>query len=211
MGRTTVSGVVCALGLSLCAIVARGQSARDAGRAAPDAGRVAVAVAAPVTPPVAVVPAVAPVAPVESPFNGVWRFVGGDAERRAFEASVTRTVQGLGFIIEGIAASRLRDSSAIPPTITIRVANNSIEYTGLRGRLVRSPADGSPVRTQNAQGEDVTLSTRITGALMVRHGQRPEGGRREEIRVNGNTLTIDGTVSSPRLPRPLTYHFTYRR
>lgn len=207
MRRAVTGAVVVALVLGALAPTASGQSARDAGRApvAPDAGR------APTAP--AVAPVVAPVVapPAESPFNGVWRHAGGEADQRALEASVARTVQGLGFIIEGIAASRLRDSSAIPPTITIRVANNVVEYTGLRGRLIRSPADGTAVQTQNAQGESVTLSTRVTGALMVRNGQRPEGGRREELRVNGNTLIVDGVVSSPRLPRPLTYRFTYRR
>jgi hypothetical protein len=208
MGRTTVSGVVCALGLSLCAIVARGQSARDAGTAAVDAGRAAVA---PVTPPVAVVAAVAPVVPVESPFNGVWRFVGGDAERRALDAAVTRTVQGMGWIVEGMAAGRLRERSPIPDVLTIRVQNNIVEYTGVRGRLFRTPADGAQVQTQNPQGEPITLSTRVTGNTMVREGSRPDGSRREVVRVNGSSLTVDVTVSSPRLPRPLTYHLTYRR
>lgn len=175
----------------------------DGGRApAADAGA-AVAAPRPVPPP--------PPPVVESPFNGVWRHAGGDAERRALEAAVARAVQGMGFFIEGIAAGRIRDSSPIPPTVTIRVANNTIEYTGVRGRLIRSPADGTQIQTTNAQGEPITLTTRISGNVMNRFGSRPEGSRREVVTVNGNTLTIDGTVSSPRLPRPVVYRLTYRR
>lgn len=203
--------------------VARAQSASDAGVA--DASRAASAVSAsvavdggrsPVVAPSVVAPssdagAAAPPPPAESPFNGVWRFAGGDAERRALEASVARAVQGMGFIIEGIAAGRLRERNPIPDVLTIRVANNVVEYTGLQGRVFRSPADGSPVQTQNPQGEPITLSTRVTGNLMVRLGSRAEGSRREELRVQGNTLIVDGVVSSSRLPRPLTYRLTYRR
>jgi hypothetical protein len=197
--------------------VARAQSATDAGVA--DASRAASAVSASVAVDGGRSPVVAPSSdagaatppPAESPFNGVWRFAGGDAERRALEASVARAVQGMGFIIEGIAAGRLRERNQIPDVLTIRVANNVVEYTGLQGRVFRSPADGSPVQTQNPQGELITLSTRVTGNLMVRLGSRAEGSRREELRVNGNTLIIDGVVSSSRLPRPLTYRLTYRR
>ncbi|MFO0558836.1 MAG: hypothetical protein U0269_12535 [Polyangiales bacterium] len=171
--------------------VASAQSAADAGAAAPVAR-----------------PAQAPAA---SPFTGVWRFAGGDAERRAFEASVSRTVQGMGWIVEGIAASRLRERSPIPDVITIRVENNVIEYTGVRGRLFRTPADGTSVQTTNPQGEPISLTTRITGNQMVRLGSRADGSRREVLTVNGNTLVIEGTVTSPRLPRPLTYRFTYRK
>lgn len=148
---------------------------------------------------------------VASPFTGVWRFAGGDAERRAFEASVTRTVQGMGWLIEGMAAGRLRERSPIPDVITIRVENNVIEYTGVRGRLFRTPADGSAVQTNNPQGEPITLTTRINGNQMIRFGSRADGTRREVLTVNGNTLVVEGTVTSPRLPRPLTYRFTYRR
>jgi hypothetical protein len=192
-------GVVLSMTCVFAARVALGQSAPDAG-----AARAPVAqptpVQAPVPPPVVV-----------SPFNGVWRYVGGDGERRAFEASVTRTVQGMGFFVEGIAAARLRDRSPLPEVITIRVQGNQIEFTGVRGRLFRTPADGTPIQTQNPQGEPITLSTRINGNQMVRHGARPDGARREVITVNGNTLVLEGTVTSPRLPRPLTYRFTFRR
>jgi hypothetical protein len=172
-----------ALALSAVTGSARGQSAADAGVTAAS----------------------------DSPFNGVWRFAGGDAERRALEASVARTVQGMGWIVEGIAAARLRERSPIPEVVTIRVQGGVVEYTGVRGRLYRTPADGTMIQAQNPQGEPITLSTRVQGAVMTRVGARADGSRREVLRVQGDTLTIEGTVSSPRLPRPLTYRLTYRR
>jgi|LNFM01.1.fsa_nt_gb hypothetical protein len=174
-----------------------------------DGGRPADAAAAVAQAPRPVPPPPPPV--VESPFNGVWRFVGGDAERRGLEASLARAVQGMGWPIEGIAVGRLRERNPIPDVITVRVANNVVEYTGLRGRQFRTPADGTQIQTTNVQGEPISLSTRVTGNIMVRVGARPDGSRREVVTVSGNTLIIDGTVSSPRLPRPLTYRLTYRR
>ncbi len=185
----------------LTGVSASGQSAQDAGAARPPAAPPVQPVVAPPPPPPVVV----------SPFDGVWRYVGGDAERRAFEASVTRTVQGMGFFVEGIAAARLRDRSPIPTQITIRVQGSEIDFTGVLGRRFRTPVNGTPIQTQNAQGEPITLSTRINGNQMVRHGSRPDGARREVLTVNGNTLVLEGTVTSPRLPRPLTYRFTFRR
>lgn len=181
-------------------------------QSAPNAGARPPVVAQP-TPPVQSAPVLPPPPPPPqaSPFAGVWRFAGGDAERRAFEAAVQRAVQGMGWIIEGMAAGRIRDSSPIPDTITIRVQNNQIEYIGVRGRLIRSPADGTTIQTTNAQGEPISLSTRINGNQMVRNGSRSEGTRREVLTVNGNTLVIEGTVSASRLPRPLVYRLTFRR
>lgn len=156
------------------------------------------------------VPAPAPAA-TPSPLEGIWHYAGGDAERRAFEASVLRTVQGMGPIIEGIAASRLRERNPVPDTITIRVENGTIDFTGQYGRRYRSPADGAPVQTTNAQGEAITLSTRLRGNTMIRDISREGGGRHETFTVDGDSLVLDGTISSPRLPRPLTYRFTFRR
>jgi hypothetical protein len=185
VGAAWASGVV-ALGVAMGAGTAWGQRAQDAG-----------ASAASVT--------------SASPFDGVWRFAGGDPERRALEASVARAVQGMGWIAEGIAAARLRERSPIPEVVTIRVQGGTIEYTGVRGRTFRTPADGTMIQAQNPQGEPITLSTRLQGAVMTRVGARADGSRREVLRVEGNILTIEGTVSSPRLPRPLTYRLTYRR
>lgn len=206
MKPTFRRAAVTSLLVSTATALAFAQTAPNAGARPPGAQP-----AQPAQPPVQSAPVPPPPPPQVSPFAGVWRYAGGDGERRAFEAAVQRAVQGLGWIIEGMAASRIRDSSPIPDTITIRVQNNQIEYIGVRGRLIRSPADGTTIQTTNAQGEPISLSTRINGNQMVRNGVRSEGSRREVLTVNGNTMIVEGTVSAPRLPRPLVYRFTFRR
>jgi hypothetical protein len=153
----------------------------------------------------------APVVPAVSPFEGTWRFAGGDAQRQALERALQSTVSGMGFIVEGMALSRLRDRNQISPTIVVHVANGQLEYTAHNGRMFRSPVDGTAVRTQNAAGEAISLQTRINGNTMTRHGAAEQGARNEVLRVEGSTMTIDCTLTSPRLPRPLRYQLTYRR
>ncbi|MDP3276277.1 MAG: hypothetical protein Q8Q09_13840 [Deltaproteobacteria bacterium] len=147
----------------------------------------------------------------ESTFNAVWEFAGGAAERAALEAAVASTVAGLGWPIEGIARGRLSERNVIAQTLTLRVVGGQVEYTSAGRPTLRSPINGIAVSAVNSHGEPITLSTRVTGPVMVRVGQRPDGQRREVLRVTGDRLVIEATVSSPRLPRPLSYRLTYRR
>ena len=209
MNLTTTRWISCGtlalmVGSLTVALNARAQS-RDGGVAAAppvvarDAGATAVAVP--------VVPAV----PEVSPFEGTWRYSGGEPQRQALETAITRTVQGMGFFIEGIAAGRLRDRAPISPTITVHVANGQIEYTAHNRRLYRTPTNGTPVQTQNPWGDAITLRTTLNGSVLTRAGQFEQGSRHEVIRVQNNTLTVHTTIASPRLPRPMVYQLTYQR
>lgn len=182
--------------------------ARDAGGPGVVRDASVAAAAVPATPTPAT-PAV--VAPVVSPFEGTWRYSGGAAQQQAMDQAIQRTVQGMGFIIEGMALGRLRDRNPLTPVITIHVANGQLEYTAHARRTYRTALDGTALRTQNPWGEDISLTTRIAGNVLTRVANTSQGARTDVIRVNGNTLTLNTTVTSPRLPRALNYTLTYQR
>ena len=71
--------------------------------------------------------------------------------------------------------------------------------------------DGEAQRRQTAHGESVVVTQRVQNGALVRVSQASEGARREEYRIEGGALVVQVTVSSPRLPRAVTYRLTYRR
>lgn len=143
---------------------------------------------------------------------GTWRHSGA-GDQAALEAAVTRTVQGMGFIIEGIAAGRIRERNAIPDSVTLVFAGDAAELRVPGRPVLRAPTSGAAVHTTNYHGEPIELTARFEHGALVFASQMSQGGRRAEYSVSpdGGTLTVRITVHSPRLPRNLVYSLTYRR
>ena len=79
-------------------------------------------------------------------------------------------------------------------------------------RPVESPANGTPVKWTREDGERFDLSTEWEGGRLVQTFKGKEGRTNTfTISPDGRTLTLGVAVSSPRLPKPLTYKLVYNR
>jgi hypothetical protein len=137
-----------------------------------------------------------------------------DTVKRAIDAAI----KGMGWPKEGIARGRLQKIN-LPPYRRIVIqfetslSNLSI-ITDARAPIVTSP-DGTPVDWTREDKEQLKVSTLLplkTGPLEQTF--KSKDGRRVNtytLNADGKMLTMQVVVTSPQLPRPLTYKLAYKR
>jgi hypothetical protein len=145
-----------------------------------------------------------------TPFEGAWRFAGGDAEREAVEREIDTVAGEMNFLARGIARRRLREGNAIAERLVFRPdgATLTVEHDA---RAHRAPLDGTPGKTRGANGDRLKLTYAVDGDRLVQTFDGDNGGKTVVYRVEGGRLTVDVTVRSKRLPRDLRYRLTYAR
>jgi hypothetical protein len=155
---------------------------------------------------------VAPVQAQSAAFEGTFSLV--PAQSDDIHQAIDRAVAGLNFAFRPIARTRLRRSNT--PYATVRIERRGEEMAiGLDavGDAIVTPASGAPVRWRRADGELLQVSTAWEGGRL-RQSFVAEDGRRDNLyslSEDGRLLTMEVTVSSPRLREPLRYRLVYRR
>lgn len=132
--------------------------------------------------------------------------------------AINVAVKGMGWPAEGFARRRLEKSN-LPPyrriviLLGVRVTDVSIT-TDARAPIV-TPPDGTPVEWTREDKEKFKVSTTVpVDAGPLKQTFQSEDGQRVNTYVvgsGGKTLNMEVVVSSPRLPRPVTYTLTYKR
>ncbi|WKW11484.1 hypothetical protein Strain138_000737 [Pseudogemmatithrix spongiicola] len=147
----------------------------------------------------------------------VGRFVRDAAASDDVPAAIERAVAQMSFVTRGIGRSRLKATNQPPADVRFALPPDSIVVQYAGQPELRARRDGSPREWRNAAGEPfqarVTVATSPDGSVTVRQVFEAEDGRRENawrLEAAGTTLTLDVTVSSPRLPQPLRYRHVFR-
>jgi hypothetical protein len=146
-----------------------------------------------------------------SSLDGSYAFTaeGSDDINRAIEQAVA----SMNFVTRPIARSRLRKVNV--PYRTLRISHTPAQVTTIpdaRAPVV-SPGDGSTVKWRREDGELFDVSTSWEGASL-RQSFKADDGQRVNVyslSPDGRTLTMHVTVTSPRLPKPITYSLRYAR
>jgi hypothetical protein len=74
------------------------------------------------------------------------------------------------------------------------------------------PVNGSAVKWTNEDGEQFDVFARVEDARLVQTFKAEDGQRMNAFSTDdGQRLTLEVQVTSPRLPKPLTYTVRYRR
>jgi len=145
------------------------------------------------------------------------RYVRDAAASDDVTAAIERAVAQMSFVTRGIGRSRLRATNQPPADVRFALPPDSIVVQYAGQPELRARRDGSPREWRNAAGEPfqarVTVATAPDGSVTVRQVFEAEDGRRENAwRLDGagSLLTLEVTVSSPRLPQPLRYRHIFR-
>ncbi len=136
-------------------------------------------------------------------------------------AKINTAVARMNVVVRQIARPRLRSTNTAYPHITLLTENNTIRVD-MQGRpSVASPSSGTPVMWQRESGRtcthlkgDCVRVTTTTSASEIRQTFTAEDGQRVNVYTlspDGNTLNMNVTITSPRLPQPLTYRLVYNR
>lgn len=141
------------------------------------------------------------------------RFVLAGSQERA-EARVNdaigRAVAEMGFITRGVAADRLREKNPVRRTVETEVQGERITIT--YGDATYETRSGD-WQTVTATGEQVELLQTASDDAIYQTFRAPDGEKTTVYRFSpdGQRLTLDITLTSPRLPQPLRYSLQYRR
>lgn len=163
--------------------------------------------------PAAAAPSAAPAATARI----VGRYVHDAAASDDVQAAIERAVAQMSFVTRSIGRSRLRATNQPPADVRFALPPDSIVVHYAGQPELRARRDGSPRQWRNAAGEPfqarVSVATAPDGGVTVRQVFEAEDGRRENawrLDAAGSTLTLEVTVSSPRLPQPLRYRQIFR-
>ncbi len=153
-------------------------------------------------------PAAAPAQPAA--LAGVYTY--DEAASDDIHAAIEAAIRGMNFIVRPIARSRLRKTNEPLGRVLLSFTATHAAIAINDDPPIRTPLDGTPIRWERADGEAFDVSTAWASGRL-RQTFVAEDGRRANaysLGPDGRTLTISVTVSSPRLPRPLTYRMTFK-
>jgi hypothetical protein len=130
------------------------------------------------------------------------------------DKAIASAVKDMNFITRPIARGRLQKTNQPYQQVSIATsgANTVVTIDKLPPR--QAPSTGTPVSwTRPADGEKMKLSMRWDGGHLVETFKPEDGQRVNEYSLSpdGATLTMHVTVSSPRLPKPVTYKLAFKK
>ena len=168
-------------------------------------------------------PAAAPAAPAAAPtaespapapkIDGKYRFVGGDAEKKAVEEAIEKVVQEMLFIKRPIARGRLKDRNGVASSWQFATAGGQIKSTAEGIMTWSSPDDGKPADVKTSTGDDAKLTQKFVDNKLLQTFTTKEGKREDifTLAADGVTLKMEVILTSTQLPMPLKYTLTYKK
>jgi len=146
-------------------------------------------------------------AQASGPF-GSWTLASAPDLPKVIEAATA----GMSFITRPIARSRLRKTNEAYRTIRIERETGGLSIQYDQRQPQHMPGDGHAVPWTREDGEKFLLSARMDQDDLVQTYKAEDGERTNVFHVDAatRTLTLRVTVTSPRLPGPLSYAITYR-
>jgi hypothetical protein len=129
------------------------------------------------------------------------------------EQAIQQATSRMNFVTRPIARSRLKKTNSVYQKIAIGRTADEVSIAFDARAPVVSPASGSAVRWRREDGEMFDVTT-TGGNGSLQQTFKAEDGERVNtftLAPDGNTLTMNVTITSPRLPQPLTYRLRYRR
>jgi len=144
---------------------------------------------------------------------GTFRHAGDTRERESLDSAIEAVVETFNLLLRPIVRNKLQDANAIPPTLTLRCDGDLLRAQIGDLPLLVAPVDGSQTIWRDQYGEDVAVRQHAKPGELVQRFRGERGGRqiRYTTTSDGRTLTFRVTITSERLPWPLSYQLTYRR
>jgi hypothetical protein len=155
----------------------------------------------------------------QSQMRGTWTL--NRQQSDDINAKINTAVARMNVVVRQIARPRLRSTNVPYPQLVITYDQQTVRVD-MQGRpSVSSPANGQPVlwhretgRTcPQVRGDCVRVTTEWENGRLEQTFAAEDGQRVNVFTVSadGNTLTMNVTITSPRLPNPLTYRLVYNR
>ncbi len=146
-------------------------------------------------------------------WNGAYAYAGGDAGRQAMLQAVDTAAAGVSFVIRPIARKRLRDTNQPYDTVSFRIQPGEIVCTRNGKSPIRSDEKGTPVQWTREDGKLYQVTQQFKDGAFTQLYKAEDGSRTNHftLSADGAKLSLEVTVESPKLPKPLRYSLEFRR
>jgi hypothetical protein len=147
----------------------------------------------------------------QSSMKGTWRY-NAQASDNILQ-KINQAVARMNFVTRPIARGRLNRTNQPYQRLTIDYTSSQVTVTTDQRSPIVTPANGTPIKWTREDGEVLDVSTEWENGVLEQTFKAEDGQRvnRYSISADGSTLTMNVTVTSPRLPQPLTYKIVYNR
>jgi len=127
--------------------------------------------------------------------------------------AIDNTVAKMNFITRPIARGRLEKTNPAYSMITLSFPGSNISVQLENRKPIVFPASGAAVKWTREDGETFDVSGRVAGSSLTQTFVAEDGKRVNvfTLSADGKTLTLNVTVTSPRLPKALNYKLVYHR
>ena len=139
--------------------------------------------------------------------SGSYRLVPSQSDD--VDKAIDTAVRKMNVVSRGFARRRLRSTNPPYERIILTVQQNHVRVTA-GGSTLTLPTNGSAVPWKRG-GEVLSVSGRFAGGSFVETFQAKDGRRVNTFTATEGGLDLRVTVTSARLPAPLTYRLRYRR
>lgn len=146
-----------------------------------------------------------------TPLQGTFVYVAEGSDD--IDRAIQQAVSGMNFITRPIARGRLKKTNAPYGSLSLSHTPSQVTVTTDGRAPIVTPASGEPAKWTREDGEVLDVSTEWQNGRLVQTFAAEDGKRVNvySLGADGNTLSLQVTVSSPRLPEPMTYTLRYRR
>ena len=126
---------------------------------------------------------------------------------------IDEAVARMNFVTRPVARGRLRKTNTAYERLVIAYTPQNVTITYDQRNPIVTPANGTPIKWRREDGEQFDVSTEWENGRLEQTFSAEDGRRVNvySLSSDGRTLTMDVTITSPRLPRPLTYKLVYNR
>jgi hypothetical protein len=147
-----------------------------------------------------------------SPFQGTFT-AASDADAPRIDQAIEKAVAPMNFVTRPIARGRLKKTNPAYRVIRIEQQPTHIAIQFDDRKPVQMPADGHAVKWTREDGEVFDVSATTQAGVLTQTFKAEDGERvnRFSLSPDGSTMTLEVTITSPRLPDPVKYSLTYNR
>ncbi len=145
----------------------------------------------------------------DSALNGTWSQTRADDVAAAIE----NVVADMNFIKRPIARKKLIRLNPVYKKTIIAITGSGVTVKFDERDLIPMPPGGKPGPWTREDGDKFMVAAQISKDQMIQTFKNDEGERTNvfKLSADGKTLTMNATIKSPQLSKPLTYSISFGR
>jgi hypothetical protein len=127
--------------------------------------------------------------------------------------AIERAIARMNMVKRPVARGRLKKTNQPYQQVVIEQTSSEITTTMDNRKPITTPVTGTPIKWTREDGETFDVSTQWDNGKLKQTFKAEDGQRVNSFSISpdGSVLTLDVTVTSSKLSRPLLYKLVFRK